>query len=62
MPAAGLTLAPSQIGPYITLAIGSAMALFMYPHALTGTLSASSGARDPLQHDDAAGLFVRRSA
>ncbi len=43
VPAAGLTLAPQQIGPYITLAIGSAMALFMYPHALTGTLSASSG-------------------
>jgi SSS family solute:Na+ symporter len=42
VPAAGLTLAPAQIGPYITLAIGSAMALFMYPHALTGTLSASS--------------------
>ena len=30
-------------GPYITLALGSAMALFMYPHALTGTLAASSG-------------------
>ena len=43
MPAAGLTLAPAQIGPYVTLAIGSAMALFMYPHALTGTLAASSG-------------------
>jgi SSS family solute:Na+ symporter len=41
--AAGLVLAPQQIGPYITLAIGSAMALFMYPHALTGTLAASSG-------------------
>jgi solute:Na+ symporter, SSS family len=41
--AAGLTLKPQQIGPYITLAIGSAMALFMYPHALTGTLAASSG-------------------
>jgi SSS family solute:Na+ symporter len=41
--AAGLTLAPSQVGPYITLAIGSAMALFMYPHALTSTLAASSG-------------------
>ena len=40
---AGLTLAPQQVGPYITLAIGSAMALFMYPHALTGTLAASSG-------------------
>jgi SSS family solute:Na+ symporter len=41
--AAGLTLTPGQIGPYITLALGSAMALFMYPHALTGTLAASSG-------------------
>jgi solute:Na+ symporter, SSS family len=40
---AGLTLAPPQIGPYITLALGSAMALFMYPHAMTGTLAASSG-------------------
>jgi solute:Na+ symporter, SSS family len=41
--AAGLMLKPSQVGPYITLAIGSAMALFMYPHALTGSLAASSG-------------------
>jgi SSS family solute:Na+ symporter len=40
---AGLTLAPQQVAPYITLAVGSAMALFMYPHALTGTLAASSG-------------------
>jgi solute:Na+ symporter, SSS family len=40
---AGLILTAPQIGPYITLAIGSAMALFMYPHALTGTLAASSG-------------------
>ena len=39
---AGLTLAPQQIGPYITLAIGSTLALFMYPHAMTGILSASS--------------------
>jgi solute:Na+ symporter, SSS family len=43
VPAAGVTLMPGQIGPYVTLAIGSAMALFMYPHALTGTLAASSG-------------------
>jgi solute:Na+ symporter, SSS family len=41
--AAGVTLKPSQVGPYITLAIGSAMALFMYPHAVTGSLAASSG-------------------
>jgi SSS family solute:Na+ symporter len=40
--AAGVILTPGQIGPYVTLALGSAMALFMYPHALTGTLSASS--------------------
>jgi SSS family solute:Na+ symporter len=41
-PAMGLLLSPQQIMPYVTLAIGSAMALFMYPHALTGLLSASS--------------------
>lgn len=40
--AAGLTLSPAQIMPYITIALGSAMALFIYPHALTGILSASS--------------------
>ncbi|UDL91183.1 sodium:solute symporter family protein [Mesorhizobium sp. PAMC28654] len=40
-PNQGLTLSPAQIGPFITLAIGSAMALFMYPHSLTGVLSAS---------------------
>jgi SSS family solute:Na+ symporter len=30
-------------GSYITLAFGSALALFLYPHSLTGILSASSG-------------------
>src|SRR5450631_2049890 len=30
-------------GSYATLALGSAMALFLYPHSLTGILSASSG-------------------
>jgi SSS family solute:Na+ symporter len=40
--AAGLLLAPQQMMPYVTLAIGSAMALFMYPHAMTGLLSASN--------------------
>ncbi|HEX4409424.1 MAG TPA: sodium:solute symporter family protein [Xanthobacteraceae bacterium] len=30
-------------GVYITLAIGSALALFLYPHSVTGILSASSG-------------------
>ncbi|MDR3463574.1 MAG: sodium:solute symporter family protein [Beijerinckiaceae bacterium] len=40
---AGLELQSAQIMPFITLAIGSAMALFMYPHSMTGILSASSG-------------------
>jgi SSS family solute:Na+ symporter len=39
--AAGLMLTPAQISPFITLAIGSALALFMYPHMITGILSAS---------------------
>jgi solute:Na+ symporter, SSS family len=39
--AAGLTLQPTQLMPFITLAIGSAMALFLYPHSLTGILAAS---------------------
>jgi solute:Na+ symporter, SSS family len=30
-------------GGYATLALGSALALFLYPHSLTGILSASSG-------------------
>ncbi len=40
---AGTLLAGSQVVPFITLAAGSAMALFMYPHSMTGILSASSG-------------------
>jgi len=38
----GILLAPSQIVPYATLALGSALAAFMYPHTLTG-IFASSG-------------------
>jgi len=41
--AAGLILKPAQVTPFITLAIGSAMALFLYPHSMTGILAASSG-------------------
>ncbi len=40
MVAAGLLLAPGQIWPFITLAIGSALALFMYPHSMTAILAA----------------------
>ena len=40
---AGILLAGPQVVPFATLALGSAMALFMYPHSMTGILSASSG-------------------
>jgi solute:Na+ symporter, SSS family len=39
---AGLTLKPAQMLPFATLAFGSALAAFMYPHTLTGVLSSSS--------------------
>jgi solute:Na+ symporter, SSS family len=32
----GILLAPAQYAPYVSLALGSALALFMYPHAMTG--------------------------
>ena len=35
-------LGPAQYLPYTTLALGSALALFLYPHSLTGTLSSNS--------------------
>ena len=38
----GLTLKAAQILPYATLAIGSALAAFMYPHTLTGIFAARS--------------------
>jgi solute:Na+ symporter, SSS family len=37
-----LLLAPGQIPAYATLAFGSALALFMYPHSVTGVLSSNS--------------------
>jgi SSS family solute:Na+ symporter len=40
--ATGLTLKPAQILPYATLALGSALAAFMYPHTMTAILSSSS--------------------
>lgn len=39
---AHLILAPSGYSIYVTLAVGSALALFMYPHSITAVLSASS--------------------
>jgi len=41
--AAGLLLAPEQIMPFITLAIGSTFALLMYPHSMTAILSVRNG-------------------
>jgi solute:Na+ symporter, SSS family len=40
--ATGLLLKPSQILPYATLAFGSALAAFMYPHTLTGIFASKS--------------------
>jgi SSS family solute:Na+ symporter len=40
--ATGLLLKPAQMLPYATLAIGSALAAFMYPHTLTGIFAARS--------------------
>jgi SSS family solute:Na+ symporter len=38
-----LVLPPPAYLPFATLAFGSALALFMYPHAITGVLASSSG-------------------
>jgi len=40
--ATGLTLKPAQYLPYATLALGSALAAFMYPHTLTGIFASKS--------------------
>jgi SSS family solute:Na+ symporter len=38
--ATGLTLKPAQMLPFASLALGSALAAFMYPHTLTGIFAA----------------------
>ncbi len=43
VPAAKQTLAPAAFAGYSTLALGSALALFLYPHAITGTFASQSG-------------------
>lgn len=40
--ATGLRLKPAQYLPYASLALGSALAAFMYPHTLTGIFAAKS--------------------
>lgn len=42
VPPQKLLLAPAQFSAYATLALGSALALFMYPHSITGVLSSNS--------------------
>ena len=42
-PHASVILAPGGYWAYSTLALGSALALFLYPHAVTGILAASAG-------------------
>ena len=42
IPPSGIVLQPAQITAFASLALGSAFALFLYPHAATGTLAASS--------------------
>jgi SSS family solute:Na+ symporter len=39
----GILLSPAQYLPYATLAFGSALAAFMYPHTLTGVFASKSG-------------------
>ena len=41
VPREKLILSPAQYGSYATLALGSAFALFLYPHSITGVLSSS---------------------
>jgi SSS family solute:Na+ symporter len=45
----GLLLAPTGQLQYATLALGSALALFLYPHSITGALAASN--RDVLKRN-----------
>jgi solute:Na+ symporter, SSS family len=42
VPQARQTLAPEQYAGFGTLALGSALALFLYPHAITGIFGSSS--------------------
>ena len=41
VPSSRVLLVPTQYSAYLTLALGSAFALFLYPHVLTGVLSAN---------------------
>ena len=43
VPTAKLFLSPKAYTAFATLALGSALALFMYPHSITGVLASNSG-------------------
>jgi SSS family solute:Na+ symporter len=49
---------PAQYWAYASLALGSALALFMYPHSITAVLSSRSRKRDPPQRGDPAGVLT----
>ncbi|HWG53877.1 MAG TPA: sodium:solute symporter [Gemmatimonadaceae bacterium] len=51
VPTARLLPAPKQYAAYATLALGSALALFLYPHSITGVLSSSG--RDVIKRNAA---------
>ena len=57
-PFGGLIVAPAGEWAYATLALGSALALFMYPHAVTGVFAARRARRDQAQHGHAARLLA----
>src|SRR4051795_3820634 len=48
-PAGSILLGPNNQLQYVTLALGSALALFLYPHSITGVLA--SGWRDGLKRN-----------
>ena len=51
-----------QFWAYATLALGSALALFMYPHSVTATLSSNSAQHGAPQRRDPAGVLASCSA
>ena len=54
----GVLLGSNQYVAYATLALGSALAAFMYPHTLTGIFASPKCAYDPQDRDAFAALYV----
>ena len=61
-PYGSLVVLPAGQWAYATLALGSALALFMYPHSVTGVLAAKRPRRDPAQRGHPAGVHASCSA